>query len=251
MCRVGGAGADGVRTGERKRHGRPSARVRPAGGRADLDVDGLTVEYADGGSGVRPLDGLTMRARDGHLVLVLGPSGCGKTTLLSVLAGLLTPTAGRVVLGGVAVTGLSGRELQAHRRHRVGIAFQSFQLVPSLTATENVMAPLLLTGVGVGAAHERARTLLEQVGLAPVAHRRPGRLSGGEQQRVALARALVRDPPLVLADEPTAHLDPRGVDAALALFAELRRPGRLVLVATHDARLARIADATVELAASP
>jgi putative ABC transport system ATP-binding protein len=214
---------------------------------ADLVVRDLTVEHADAAGVVRPLERLSFAVEDGQVVVALGPSGCGKTTLLSVLAGLLTPVSGEVRFGGASITGLSGAERLAHRRRRVGIAFQSFNLVPSLTATENVMAPLLLAGSRRRAARARATELLAQVGLERVAHRRPGRLSGGQQQRVALARALVRDPPLVLADEPTAHLDPTQVDAVLDLVTALRRPGRLVMVATHDVRFLRVADAAVHL----
>ena len=215
--------------------------------RADLQVRGLTVQYDDPGGPVRPLERLSFAAEDGQVVLALGPSGCGKTTLLCVLAGLLTPTAGEVAFGGATVTGLSGPARLAHRRRQVGIAFQSFNLVPSLTATENVMAPLLLTGTRRAPARARAAALLAQLDLEEVAHRRPGRLSGGQQQRVALARALVRDPPLVLADEPTAHLDPSRVGAVLDLVVGLRRPGRLVVVATHDERFTQVADAAVRL----
>ena len=180
--------------------------------RADLRVADLTVEYVDSDDVVRPLRHLDLVAADGQVVLAMGPSGCGKTTLLSVLAGLLTPAHGQVVFAGEEITALDDAGLLAHRRHRVGVVFQAFNLVPSLTALENVMAPLVLTGVRTSTARSRSEDLLAELGIADVGHRRPGRLSGGQQQRVAFARALVRDPPLLLADEPTAHLDPQQVD---------------------------------------
>jgi putative ABC transport system ATP-binding protein len=218
--------------------------------RADLRVTHLTVEYADSDDVVRPLRDLDLEAEDGQVVLAMGPSGCGKTTLLSVLAGLLTPAQGQVVFAGADITTLGEAGLLAHRRHRVGVVFQTFNLVPSLTALENVMAPLVLTGVRAGRAKPRAQELLAEVGLADVGHRRPSRLSGGQQQRVAFARALVRDPPLLLADEPTAHLDPQQVDTILELVVGMGRPGRLVVVATHDERFRDVADRTIRLGAS-
>jgi len=215
--------------------------------RADLVVDRLTVEYNSGGYLVRPLHDLSLHAEDGHLVVVHGPSGCGKTTLLSVLAGLLSPTAGTVTFGGRAVTGRTGDELLQHRRHTVGVVFQAFNLVPSLSALENVMAPLTLTGTSRRVAHRRAMDLLDEVELVDRARHRPGKLSGGQQQRVAFARGLVHDPPLLLADEPTAHLDHIQVETVLRLMRSLARPGRLVVVATHDDRVSRLADAVIEL----
>ncbi|NEN79215.1 ATP-binding cassette domain-containing protein [Nocardioides zeae] len=196
---------------------------------------------------VRPLAGLSLDAHDGQLLVVHGPSGCGKTTLLSVLAGLLTPSEGSVTFGGEDVLAHHGSALLDYRRHQVGTVFQAFNLVASLSALENVMAPLLLTGTRRAAAAERAHQLLGQVGLAERARHRPGELSGGQQQRVAIARALVHDPPLLLADEPTAHLDHIQVEVVLSLLRDLAQPGRLVVVVTHDDRFARLADVTVEL----
>lgn len=219
----------------------------PAPRAADLRITDLTVDYADSGEVVRPLHDLSMSAEDGQVVLAMGPSGCGKTTLLSVLAALLTPARGRVVFAGVDVTALDAASRQEHRRHRVGVVFQAFNLVPSLSAVENVMAPLVLTGTRAREARDRAGALLAELGLGRAMHRTPGRLSGGQQQRVAFARALVRDPPLLLADEPTAHLDPAQVETVLGMVADLRRPGRLVVVATHDERFTGVADATVRL----
>jgi putative ABC transport system ATP-binding protein len=214
---------------------------------ATLVTTDLTMEFSSGDYLVRPLHDFSFTADDGQLVVLLGPSGCGKTTLLSCLAGLLTPTAGSITLDGERVSGLSGAVLSNYRRHTVGVVFQAFNLIPSLSARSNVMIPLRLAGVGRGPARERADALLQQVGLDERGHHRPDQLSGGQQQRVAIARALVQDPPLVLADEPTAHLDYIQVDGVLRLLRGIAAPGRLVIVATHDERITQLADKVVEL----
>jgi putative ABC transport system ATP-binding protein len=212
-----------------------------------LFVDGLTVTYRSGDYEVSPLDGFSMQARDGELVLLLGPSGCGKTTLLSCLSGILRPTTGSVRVGGTEVVGLSGQTLTDYRRHTVGVVFQAFNLVPSLTALENVAAPLWGSGVRRKDARVRATALLERVSLADRVGHRPGDLSGGQQQRVAIARALAHDPRLLLADEPTAHLDYLQVEGILSLLRSLAGPGRVVVVATHDDRMLPLADRVVDL----
>jgi putative ABC transport system ATP-binding protein len=210
-------------------------------------VEDLTVEYSSGGYAVRPIDGLSLRAGEGELVLLLGASGCGKTTLLSVLAGILSPTSGSVSVAGVDVAGLGGQALSSYRRSTVGIVFQAFNLVPSLTAHENVQVPLRLAGVRGAAARQQADELLRQVGLEDRMQHRPGDLSGGQQQRVAIARSLAHDPPVLLADEPTAHLDYLQVEGVITLLRDLADAGRTVVVATHDDRLLPLADRVVEL----
>jgi len=214
---------------------------------ADLVASDLTMEFSSGGYLVRPLHEFSFTADDGQLVVLLGPSGCGKTTLLSCLAGLLTPTAGTITLDGATVSGLTGAALSEYRRRTVGVVFQAFNLIPSLSARWNVMTPLRLAGMGRAEARQRADVLLEQVGLEERGHHRPDQMSGGQQQRVAIARALVQDPPLVLADEPTAHLDYIQVDGVLRLLRGIAAPGRLVIVATHDERITQLADKVVEL----
>jgi putative ABC transport system ATP-binding protein len=214
---------------------------------AELEVRDLTVEFASGGYMVRPLDKLSFDADDGELLVVLGPSGCGKTTLLSCLAGLLTPTSGSITFRGTDIAGLAGPALGEHRRSTVGVVFQAFNLIPSLSARENVMAPMRLARVPRREAAARADELLAQVGLVDRADHRPGQMSGGQQQRVAIARALVHEPPLVVADEPTAHLDHIQVEGVLTLVRALATMGRLVLVSTHDDRLTHIADRVIEL----
>ena len=212
-----------------------------------LRITDLTIEYTQGGYIVRPIDRLEVTAQDGELVILLGPSGSGKTTLLSCLSALLTPAAGTIHVGDIEVTALRGRALADYRRHQVGIVFQAFNLIPSLTARENVAAPLRLAGARRREANARAEELLARVGLSDRMDHRPGQLSGGQQQRAAIARALVHEPPLVVADEPTAHLDYMQVEDVLILIRDLAAPGRLVVVATHDDRFTPLADRVVEL----
>jgi putative ABC transport system ATP-binding protein len=207
----------------------------------------LTVEYVSSGYKVRPFSDLSFSADDGHLVVLLGPSGSGKTTLLSCLAGLLRPTSGSILVDDVEVTGLQGARLAAYRRDTVGVIFQAFNLIPSITARANVMVPLRMAKVSRAGARARADDLLEQVSLSDRADHRPDQLSGGQQQRVAIARALAQNPPLIIADEPTAHLDYIQVEGILRLIRDLAAPGRLVIVATHDERITQLADSVVEL----
>ena len=212
-----------------------------------LRAQNLVVEYPSGGNTIRPLDGLNLELEPGSLNILLGPSGCGKTTLLSCLGGLLTPTSGRITVGDVDVTALSRRAMSHYRRRTVGIVFQAFNLVPSLTALENVTVPLRAAGHSRRAARERAEELLTRVGLQDRMNHRPGDLSGGQQQRVAVARAIALDPPLILADEPTAHLDYLQVEEMLRLIRELSAGERIVVVATHDSRLLPLADRVIEM----
>jgi putative ABC transport system ATP-binding protein len=213
---------------------------------ADLRIHDLVVEYSSGGYALRPIDHLNLEAPAGSLTILLGPSGCGKTTLLSCLGGILSPTSGRITFGDIDVTALDARGLSLYRR-KVGIVFQAFNLAASLTAIENVMVPMRLAGISRGAARRRAEELLTRVGLKDRMTHRPGGLSGGQQQRVAVARALALDPPLVLADEPTAHLDFIQVEEMLRLIRGLADGDRVVVVATHDTRILPVADHVVEL----
>jgi putative ABC transport system ATP-binding protein len=213
-----------------------------------LRTQNLVVEYPSGGNTIRPIDGLDLELEPGSLTVLLGPSGCGKTTLLSCLGGLLTPTSGRITVGDVDVTALNRRAMTQYRRHNVGIVFQAFNLVPSLTALENVQVPLRAAGKSRRVARQRAEELLNRVGLQDRMAHRPGDLSGGQQQRVAIARAIALDPPLILADEPTAHLDYLQVEEMLRLIRELAAGERMVVVATHDSRLLPLADRVTEMA---
>jgi putative ABC transport system ATP-binding protein len=213
----------------------------------DLSIQDLGVEYSSGADTVRPINNFNLDVAAGSLVILMGPSGCGKTTLLSCLGGILKPSQGAIKFGDVDVTSLHGHEMSNYRRETVGIVFQAFNLVPSLTALENVMVPLLAAGQPRRAAHKRAGQLLSRVGLEERVSHRPGDLSGGQQQRVAVARAIALDPPLILADEPTAHLDFIQVEEVLRLIRELASGDRMVVVATHDSRILPLADRVVEL----
>ncbi|BDB39796.1 MULTISPECIES: ABC transporter ATP-binding protein [Mycobacterium] len=214
---------------------------------ADLSIQNLVVEYYRGGYALRPINGLNLDVASGSLVILLGPSGCGKTTLLSCLGGILRPKAGAIKFDGVDITTLEGAALAEYRRDKVGIVFQAFNLVPSLTALENVMVPLRAAGMSRAASRKRAVELLERVNLGDRMKHRPGNLSGGQQQRVAVARAIALDPPLILADEPTAHLDFIQVEEVLRLIRELADGDRIVVVATHDSRILPMADRVIEL----
>lgn len=213
----------------------------------DLEIRDLVIEYTSGDYAIRPIDGLGLRAEPGSLIILLGPSGSGKTSLLSCLGGILAPASGTIRFGATDVTSLIGPRLTDYRRHTVGIVFQAFNLVPSLTATENVAAPMRAAGARRSEARARAVELLERVGLGDRLTHRPGKLSGGQQQRVAVARALALDPPLILADEPTAHLDYIQVEGVLRLIRRLADEGRVVVVSTHDDRVIPLADQVVEM----
>jgi putative ABC transport system ATP-binding protein len=201
----------------------------------------LTVVYR-GPRAVRPIDGLDMQVDNGDLALLLGTSGSGKTTLLSVLAGILRPSAGSVRVEEIEITGVHGQALADYRQRTVGIVFQAYNLIPSLTAEENVQIPLRAAGRGARAARTRARELLAQFGLAERNRHRPRDLSGGQQQRVGGARGRARAPPGRGADEPTAHLDYVQVEALMKLLRAIADDGRTVIVSTHDERLTPLAD---------
>jgi putative ABC transport system ATP-binding protein len=221
--------------------------VADDGEQVEVVVDELVVEFVHDGYAIRPLDGLSFEGRRGELIVLLGPSGSGKTTLLSCLGGILSPTSGTIRVGDAAVTALRGRQLDRYRREQIGFVFQAFNLIPSLSARENVAVPLMLTGVPRHDAMTRADELLELVGLADRGAHKPAKLSGGQQQRVAVARGLGHDPPVLLADEPTANLDHVQAEAIITLLRGLRSEGRVIIVSTHDARLVPIADRIVEM----
>lgn len=212
-----------------------------------VHVNDLVVEYHRGGYPIRPLDGFAMDIEPGTLALLLGPSGCGKTTLLSCLSGIQRPDSGSIVVGDDDITAFPNARLTEYRRNKVGVVFQAFNLVPSLTAAENVDVPLRAAKVPRHDADRRVQELLRDVGLADRAEHRPGSLSGGQMQRVAIARALALDPPLIVADEPTANLDHVQVEAVLRILRGLTSRGRTVVVSTHDHRLLPLADQVVEM----
>ncbi len=197
--------------------------------------------YRAGKSEVIALRGLEMILADGELVAVQGPSGCGKTTLLNLIGGIDRPTAGRIEVDGTNIVDYSNGELVRYRRDRVGFVFQFFNLVPTLTAQENVELPMRLADKPASYRDGRTKDLLKLVGMEDRAVHRPDELSGGEQQRIAIAVALANDPPLILADEPTGELDTENGQRVLDLFGVLNRDlGKTVLIVTHDQRVSKI-----------
>ncbi len=187
-------------------------------------------------------------ARTGELIMLVGPSGCGKTTLLSVIAGTLTPQAGEIEVFGQRLDGLSQEELTTFRRKNLGFVFQSFNLIPTLSVVENVMIPLLIQGASHSVAKNKAFEILEKVGLKGREEGKPNALSGGQQQRVAIARALVHEPPLLICDEPTSALDKDTGAQIMEMIRELSRaPNRCVVVVTHDFRIFKYADRIAEM----
>ncbi len=201
----------------------------------------LVKSYGEGRAARRVLDGADLHVDTGELVAIVGPSGCGKSTLLHLLGGLDRPDAGSIELGSQRLEEASERSLTELRRRHVGFVFQFFHLIPELTGEENVLLPTRLRSNGGGGAAQ-ARRLIAELGLAEAAGRRPSQLSGGEQQRLSIARALVNDPQLLLADEPTGNLDEHSGHHVLTLLREVATGGRAVVLVTHDAEAARIAD---------
>ena len=177
---------------------------------------------------------VSINLKKGECAIIRGPSGSGKTTLLSLLAGMTRPTAGKIVLCGKDITKLPEKWLSLHRRENVGIIFQHFNLIPELTAIQNVMIPLLPTGISQKDIRERAYNSLQKVGLEHRTEFKVKLLSGGEQQRVAIARAIVSNPEVIMADEPTSHLDTQLSMEILKIFEELKKEGKSILISTHD-----------------
>jgi putative ABC transport system ATP-binding protein len=203
--------------------------------------------HGRGDAAVHALRALDLTVAPGELVAVMGPSGSGKSTLLNLAGGLDQATAGQVLVAGEELGSMSRRDLAALRRRRVGYVFQDYNLIPSLTAVENVALPLELDGVRTGAAAKRARAVLDEVGLEGLHDRFPDALSGGQQQRVAIARAVVGERSLVLADEPTGALDSETGEQVLALLRSRCEAGAAALLVTHEARHAGWADRVVFL----
>jgi putative ABC transport system ATP-binding protein len=213
-----------------------------------LQATGLTKTIDTGTHRVEILRGVDLELPAGQFVAIMGASGSGKSTLLGLLAGLDTPTAGKVVIDGVDITGLNEDELALVRGRKIGFVFQSYQLIPTLTAEENVLLPYELAGGDVSAGLARARELLKSVGLEDRTDHYPVQLSGGEQQRVALARAFMCKPPILMADEPTGNLDSVNGTLVLDLLISLnQREGTTLVLVTHDRTLAARADRIVTL----
>ncbi|RAU90724.1 ABC transporter ATP-binding protein [Mycobacterium colombiense] len=215
-----------------------------------IELRNVVREYRVGGQTVRALDEVSLRLADGQFVSVVGPSGAGKSTLLHLLGALDSPDSGTIAFDGEEIGRLGDEQQSRFRHHQVGFIFQFFNLLPTLSAWENVAIPKLLDGVRLGTAKPEAIRLLDRVGLGDRTRHRPAELSGGQMQRVAVARALMMNPPLILADEPTGNLDSATGAAILALLAEVAHEdarGRLVVMVTHNADAAAATDRVITL----
>lgn len=200
-----------------------------------VQIENLEKTYEDNGVPVPALRGVTLEIEEGEFTAIAGPSGSGKTTLLNLIGGLDTPTRGNVRVAGRELNRMEKGELADFRLHNVGFVFQAYNLIPVLSALENVEFVMLLQGIEAAARRQRAQAILDEMGIGEFAHRRPNELSGGQQQRVAVARAIVAEPRLVLADEPTANLDSKTGEHLLELMRELNRSkGVTFLFSTHD-----------------
>ncbi|TLF79212.1 ABC transporter ATP-binding protein [Nocardia cyriacigeorgica] len=214
---------------------------------AVLELSNVNKEYLVGDQVVRALDGISLNIAAGEFTSIIGPSGSGKSTLLHLLGALDSPDSGSIRFQGEEIGSLDEERQSEFRRHRVGFVFQFFNLLPTLSAWENVAIPKLLDGTGLRKAKPRALELLERVGLAERAEHRPAELSGGQMQRVAVARSLIMDPPLILADEPTGNLDSKTGASILELLGEVAGSGNSVVMVTHDMGAVRYCDRVITL----
>ncbi len=213
-----------------------------------IDLRNVVKTYQTGAGEVTVLKGISLQVRAGEFVSVVGPSGSGKSTLLNMITGIDRPTQGEVFVEGQAIHTMGENQLARWRGRHIGVVFQFFQLLPTLTIVENVMLPMDFCNVyRRRERRERAMALLEMVGIADHADKLPNTLSGGEQQRAAIARALANDPPLVVADEPTGNLDTATANEILALFEQLVAQGKTLLIVTHDVNLSARTQRTIHL----
>jgi len=213
-----------------------------------LRAEALKKSYSRGDQTVEALKGVDLSIAPGQFVSIMGPSGSGKSTLLHLMGGLDRPTSGKVILNGEAIERLNDRELSLFRRRKLGFIFQFFNLLPTLSALENVALPLLLDGKPMSEIEGRAKELLSTMGMEKRIQHKPDQLSGGEMQRVAIARALMSDPLLILADEPTGNLDSKTGEAVLTLLSDLvKKTGKTVVMVTHDPNAASFGDRQIRV----
>jgi putative ABC transport system ATP-binding protein len=213
-----------------------------------IEVQDLVKTYSSGDLKVQALRGVSLQVKEGEMVAIMGPSGCGKTTLLNTISGLDYFDSGIVRIGGVDLATLSDKQKTSYRAHNMGFIFQTYNLLPVLSAVENVELPLIVSGVNARHARDLAMRSLERVGLADRGSNRPSQLSGGQRQRVTIARALVNDPAIVWADEPTGALDSRTADEIMALMEEMNHEhGQTFVIVTHDAGVGRRCDRLVTM----
>jgi putative ABC transport system ATP-binding protein len=214
---------------------------------AFIQISDLRKEFVMGDVVIKALNGADLTMRKDDLMVVMGPSGSGKSTLLYLVGGLDRPTSGKILVDGQAIDSLDENALAIYRRGKVGFIFQSFNLIPSMSALDNVAFPMRFAGITRRKRIQRAYALLKQVGLEDRVLHKPTELSGGQQQRVAVARALVNNPQLILADEPTGNLDTASGAGIMQLLSDLHKEGRTVMVVTHDPRMAQFATRIVHL----
>jgi putative ABC transport system ATP-binding protein len=212
-----------------------------------IRIRGLKKAFLMGRETVNALAGIDLDIERNSFTVIMGPSGSGKSTLLYIIGGLDRPTGGKIEVNGQAIDSMDENALAIYRRRMVGFIFQSFNLLASMSALENVAFPMRFSGTPAGQRRKRAMELLTQVGLANRAYHKPTELSGGQQQRVAIARSMVNDPQLVVGDEPTGNLDTGSGNSIMQILADLHKAGRTVVVVTHDPRMTRYASHTVRL----
>jgi putative ABC transport system ATP-binding protein len=213
-----------------------------------VKIEDLNKDFPVGDDTIRVLHNISAEIRMGELTMLVGPSGCGKTTLISIISGILSLTSGKIDLLGQSLNAMKGSQKVIFRRENIGFIFQQYNLLPALTAAENASIPLLADGVSSAVATDKAREILEQIGMQGQTEKLPRQLSGGQQQRVAIARALVHNPKLIVCDEPTAALDAKTGQGVMEILREIANDeDRAVLVVTHDSRIYRFADRVLEM----
>lgn len=209
-----------------------------------ISATGIKKNYTTGGGVVKALNGMDLEIEEGEMVAIMGPSGAGKTTLLNMIGGLDSPDKGKVLINNIEISSLNESQRAKFRKQNVGFIFQFFNLIPSLTALENVLVPVMFDK---DPPYQRGADLLVRMGLEERMDHVPGKLSGGERQRVAIARALINDPMIILADEPTGNIDSETAKAIVALFKELNEEGKTLLLATHDRLVAGRAKTMIKM----
>jgi putative ABC transport system ATP-binding protein len=214
---------------------------------AFISIRGLKRQYKMGDNIVTALNSLDLDVDEGEFLCLMGPSGSGKSTLLNLLGGLDSPDDGSIVVNGQEVTKLDADGLAVYRQRQVGFIFQSFNLIPSMTALQNVEFPMVFSGVPVSERHQRAIEMLQQVGLGDRMGHKPTEMSGGQQQRVAVARGLINRPDILFADEPTGNLDSKTGADIMGMLTDINKRGQTVVVVTHDANIANYASRTIHM----
>lgn len=212
-----------------------------------IQTKNLTKVYGKDNTEVRALGGIDLVVEQGDFIAIRGPSGCGKSTLLNIIGCLESPTSGEILIDGIEVSQLNDNELAKIRRDKIGFIFQSYNLIPTLNALENVKLPMMFAGGDDNKLSERAKMLLELVGMKERMEHKPPELSGGKQQRVAIARALSNDPALIIGDEPTGNLDSKTGDVVMNLLSGLNKEGRTLIIVTHDQAIANMAHRVMQI----